>query len=70
MSMVDKKNRVSSMKLARAVETIQRGCAERRCDADECPLFDKRIRVCCLIATRSPQFYRVPHNPKDEEETE
>lgn len=66
MAMVDKKNRVSDMKLARAVETIQRGCAERRCDAEECPLFDSRIRVCCLIATRTPQFYRVPHNPPED----
>lgn len=68
--MVDKKNRVSAMKMVRAVETIQRGCAERRCDVEECPLFDSRIRVCILIATRAPQFYRIPQKVTAEDKAE
>jgi hypothetical protein len=60
--MTDDKNRVSAMKLIRAVETIQRGCSERKCGS-ECPLFDEKIRVCILISTRAPQFYRVPTKP-------
>ena len=64
MSMTDKKNCVSAMKMVRAVETIQRGCSERRCSS-ECPLYDEKIRVCILIATRAPQFYRVPTKTKE-----
>lgn len=65
MIAMDDKNMVSAQKMIRAVQTIQQGCAQRGCE--ECPLFDSRIRVCCLIATRSPQFFRVPHNPHKEE---
>jgi hypothetical protein len=63
--MTDDKNRVSAMKLIRAVETIQRGCSERKCGS-ECPLFDEKIRVCILISTRAPQFYHVPVKPKED----
>lgn len=44
--------------MIRAVQTIQKGCAERKCE--ECPLYEDKIRVCILISTRSPQYYRVP----------
>lgn len=67
--MADNKNIVSALKMVRAVETIQRGCAERKCGS-ECPLFDENIRVCILISTRAPQFYRVPQKPKDKNKAE
>lgn len=55
---MDDKNMVSAQKMIRAVQTIQQGCAQRGCE--DCPMYDDKIRVCILIATRSPQFYRVP----------
>ncbi len=69
IAMVDKKNRVSAMKMVRAVETIQRGCSERKCGS-ECPLYDENIRVCILIATRAPQFYRIPQKVTAEDKAE